>query len=227
MINPNVPLPNNYDDSYQWQIENNNTNQNNNKTTNLVNGVNGLKELLGTKKNISNNKDQNVVDIIDNNDINVENINEFNELYEMIDKQNNENVKMKTNSNSDDLNYISNDYEIIADLIDHNIRNQNEESKELKELKQSKEAKSPPNSKLSCFIPNLYLNNQESSDDIPEVIIRILKNKQRNIELSNNKFTKICGMLRKEILSFSAEGIGASVEESQWANHILEHYKEF
>jgi len=78
---------------------------------------------------------------------------------------------------------------------------------------------------LSNFILN-YESNEKSNvlneSNMPNIIVRILKNKNKNLKLKNNKYSKICGLLRKNILNLSADGIGSTEEESKWAKHIIE-----
>ena len=75
----------------------------------------------------------------------------------------------------------------------------------------------------SCFTDLTYKdNNYDTVDIIPDMTLKILKNKFKNIR-NNNKFSKICGVLRKNIITFEAEGLGfTSVEETLWANQIIE-----
>ena len=168
------------------------------------------------------------------------------EIETKVDTETNENaeniLKTKTNSldfNSSVENLNINDLSILLindiDLSDKesNIRKRNERDKDNnKELNNGDFDNRYPTKvhrrQVSCILPSVHSGiDVKDISEIPDLIIRILHNRQKNLFLNNkNKFSKICGVLREQILNFSAEGIGATEEESQWAKHILETSKE-
>ena len=213
---------NEYCDNY-WQKERNNISNKNGKVT-----ANGLKDLIcnSVNNNDKSNNNQNLPietePITSNTAKNVQ----FSKCH-FHSKEENENeieskndfeaiAKTKTNSDEDSSNENEN-FSMINDITETESNNRNN----------IKISNSEDRIKQSCFVPNLE-NSDENVEgcEIPEVIIRIIKNSQKNNYLSNNRFSKICELLRKEILNFSAVGIGATKQESEWANYILEYSKE-
>ncbi len=105
-----------------------------------------------------------------------------------------------------------------------NLTDNQHHNKELGKVKD--ESKAPAtrvfkrNSRSSSFIPKLYLD-EDKSEHIPDLILKIVKNKQKN-NSQINKYSKICKVLRKELLNFSAEGYSDPTEK-EWARHIIQN----
>ena len=100
--------------------------------------------------------------------------------------------------------------------------------------------KTKSNRRSLSIIPEANNNNLKINErdiiQIPEIIYKILHSRQRSIQLSkfpriekNKQYFKldsICGLLRKEILNYSIEEIGATDEEANWAKYIIDNSDE-
>lgn len=232
-IYANDPLYNEIQENntYFWaKDKNNNTSYNGYNNYNGVrqkNSIGGLKELLSSNQSIPTDLNEN------RTEKSTENNNEnFFEIEAKLDTEHTDRIP-KTKTNSDDFNSDENDIVPVIDVIDAEFQNyKNGDKSDEEQLK-------VPNRSVSCFIPNLQLSDDEESEntcknnqnnegrDIPDIILVIMRNKHKNTKLKNqSKYSHICGVLRKGIINYSAEGIGSTEEESQWAKHLLENSTE-
>lgn len=196
-------------------VNNTNNNTNNTNNTNNKSSKNLIETIevrsLACNNNNNNNIDSNFNSKEDTTEIDIETLNNIEQVE----------LTTKNRSNSDELN-SSQILSITNDLVGEEESNDfnNNNIIPIIENKSNTKTKLPSLSNILLDIDN---DQTQTNEEIPEIILKILKNKHKNDRSNNNdKYSPICTMLRKEILNFSASGIGATDQESKWANHILE-----